>query len=1363
MPTLKQLLEEQGTTKAPIAAGVCVRAADTGRVLMLQRGLFPGDDAGGTWEFPGGRLNVGETPGYGAIREWCEEVGFPVFPGSLPRGQWDGSNGKYQGFVYEVPSEDNIDLTLRESALNPDGDKFEAIAWVNPADFDGHNLRPELLADIGLVRAAMEKRLKVEGNKESEITRLQKLIAEAEAKKLWLAVSHLREKLRRIQGQKTLLGGLADGKLPSDFPPEALAEGTQVEMEHTDDETIAREIAMDHLTEDPEYYTKLRQVEGKAFSGKGGRYEVYGTLMPHQGAKDRFGDDILIGSTDNQDEAERMWDKVHGRPYSSGSILDTKDNFRIRRSITKASVDANSQLSMNTLPNGQFVIEDRGLIVKGPFDNEQEAGIELEKLTATIRDHKEDDKEEDPDMSKQVKSEEKASHLAPQARERGKKAGLNDLWNDTRTPNEYSSDAEMAKIWQDAYDKAQRDARSKGGFFPGDKVSFSQGRRTLHATVVPSNGQSSGGYVRVKIDSVDGPESSSFLQPGKTTNILSSELSRKSIAKSCSCVECQGEPCTTCQQSKVSKSIDKGQFLDNEDEETSVWVMTTGDVDRDNETVNPLGGDYSEFDSNPVVVDNHSTDGSVTDVVLGRVVEHWDDEVGEGTKWQQVKGPRRDAHLCKIKWNTATPKGQQAAQMAKAGMLNGGSISFAPLDTPQKNKQGGNHYNKWKLLEFTICPVGSNPSAVRLKNLKGQPMTVTRSPIAKSDATGWIVNGKSYPTYAAAAKAAKGVDKADTRSMSVEEALRLAEETKFPELSLLHKLANQAQRNPQRADGDPGPVFRSTPTYHHFEAWVRRNPPKSFSKGQAGRCPECSGPTEETHDGRFMCLECGWEGARSQTFSLTNKSSKGKHMARKCWINKRTKSVILLKADGPISEDQQEYLEQRGLTEDVEMADAPPVEAEGKSLIKDSEVVWGRDEPSLIQSEPDAWYVISRQSRRVLAGPMTDRNRAEVQATRWKAEDLVEWAEEEMTEPEHQEMSKSQVTSIYEERGQWFYALEGGSSGGPFPSKEAAERGAIRYGHTLPKSADPDEAQLKAELEEMVTEQVKTDATAPIDDETIAMAYGKACDDMDVPKSLRKSLYPSVKAGVRKKLKRKSMDPMEKGPLGYRSLNKLIKAIEEELASTDLENEVVRDAYGKAVKLLKGAKGKAYKALMKAEGEQEEVELAEREEDDVEEKRSPDAIWSNREGDIEIGPKDGPPFYIDIDGRTEYGPFNDLNAAKAKVRELSSGKPKSFSKHNKRISKAHKAVMQDATETLDDVVAASDTPKRLKSCIKGVSDNLKGIMKDAEPVVPEEMVELTEADGEILEEKFKSLERKFADLGNTHYQLTGLRSPFYNG
>ncbi len=56
-------------------------------------------------------------------------------------------------------------------------------------------------------------------------------------------------------------GGLAEGKKPADFQSEALAAGTKVEMEHTDDPKVAREIAMDHLTEDPAYYTKLARME----------------------------------------------------------------------------------------------------------------------------------------------------------------------------------------------------------------------------------------------------------------------------------------------------------------------------------------------------------------------------------------------------------------------------------------------------------------------------------------------------------------------------------------------------------------------------------------------------------------------------------------------------------------------------------------------------------------------------------------------------------------------------------------------------------------------------------------------------------------------------------------------------------------------------------------------------------------------------------------------------------------------------------------------------------------------------------------------------------------------------------------------
>ena len=58
-----------------------------------------------------------------------------------------------------------------------------------------------------------------------------------------------------------LPGGLADEKTPRDFDPILLEMGIKIELEHTEDKNLAREIAMDHLVEDPNYYQKLKQIE----------------------------------------------------------------------------------------------------------------------------------------------------------------------------------------------------------------------------------------------------------------------------------------------------------------------------------------------------------------------------------------------------------------------------------------------------------------------------------------------------------------------------------------------------------------------------------------------------------------------------------------------------------------------------------------------------------------------------------------------------------------------------------------------------------------------------------------------------------------------------------------------------------------------------------------------------------------------------------------------------------------------------------------------------------------------------------------------------------------------------------------------
>lgn len=63
--------------------------------------------------------------------------------------------------------------------------------------------------------------------------------------------------------REKIIGGLGDNKPDSGFDPKCLAHGIEVEKEHTKDKKVAKEIAKDHLTEDPKYYKKLKKMEAK--------------------------------------------------------------------------------------------------------------------------------------------------------------------------------------------------------------------------------------------------------------------------------------------------------------------------------------------------------------------------------------------------------------------------------------------------------------------------------------------------------------------------------------------------------------------------------------------------------------------------------------------------------------------------------------------------------------------------------------------------------------------------------------------------------------------------------------------------------------------------------------------------------------------------------------------------------------------------------------------------------------------------------------------------------------------------------------------------------------------------------------------
>jgi hypothetical protein len=66
---------------------------------------------------------------------------------------------------------------------------------------------------------------------------------------------------RKTGYRERIAGGRAAGRSPSEFDAASLAQGIAVELEHTRSRAVAREIAMDHLAERPDYY-KVHRAAG---------------------------------------------------------------------------------------------------------------------------------------------------------------------------------------------------------------------------------------------------------------------------------------------------------------------------------------------------------------------------------------------------------------------------------------------------------------------------------------------------------------------------------------------------------------------------------------------------------------------------------------------------------------------------------------------------------------------------------------------------------------------------------------------------------------------------------------------------------------------------------------------------------------------------------------------------------------------------------------------------------------------------------------------------------------------------------------------------------------------------------------------
>ncbi len=137
-PCWNGLPEPAGALPILLVAAVALVDPD-GRVLLTQRP--PGKQLAGLWEFPGGKVNPGETPEAALIRELKEELGIDTRSSCLAPLTF--ASHRYETFHLLMPL-----YACRVWQGTPQGLEGQNLAWVKPLRMGDYPMPP---ADIPLV------------------------------------------------------------------------------------------------------------------------------------------------------------------------------------------------------------------------------------------------------------------------------------------------------------------------------------------------------------------------------------------------------------------------------------------------------------------------------------------------------------------------------------------------------------------------------------------------------------------------------------------------------------------------------------------------------------------------------------------------------------------------------------------------------------------------------------------------------------------------------------------------------------------------------------------------------------------------------------------------------------------------------------------------------------------------------------------------------------------------------------------------------------------------------------------------------------------------------------------------------------
>lgn len=173
-----------------------------------------------------------------------------------------------------------------------------------------------------------------------------------------------------------LPGGAGDDVDPGDLPADTLDEGIAHEMEHTDDPGIAEEIATDHLAEDPAYYDKLAEMEGKGPGPEEDAADV-GEAAPNPRRIDDVGETVWGAR-------KHTWSPKDG--VSSDNLDEVEETGEAHRHVVKKAVigshDPEHDQALGQSPGASFLKKKiLTAVAAGPADTPEARRAYVEGLT----------------------------------------------------------------------------------------------------------------------------------------------------------------------------------------------------------------------------------------------------------------------------------------------------------------------------------------------------------------------------------------------------------------------------------------------------------------------------------------------------------------------------------------------------------------------------------------------------------------------------------------------------------------------------------------------------------------------------------------------------------------------------------------------------------------------------------------------------------------------------------------------------------------------------------------------------------------------------------------------------------------------